>query len=328
MREMTIGEKQLAIQLHVRGFKKCFIAEQLKRSVVTIYTIIKNWKEGKFLSPKERRNRRLKLTAQQVFKVLDYFVNHPLHTHKQCIKHLKLPVGETTIGNVLSKNGVRSYVACAKQFLSLQNQIKRLKFAIKYQHWTEEWFNVSFMDEKTVQTYANGRVLIKRKINKRNNPDTIVTTEVQNSHNKVNLFGTVAFNGPNMIYSVNTKFTGPQFEQLLKTKIKNIAAGTVLMDNATVHLKGIKWLSESGVRVLNFPPKSPDLNIIENVWGRLQKIVNRKLLNVTISSKDQLLKIIDKSWKEIPGSFVKHCILSMPNRLKEVIKMKGRQTKY
>lgn len=100
------------------------------------------------------------------------------------------------------------------------------------------------------------------------------------------------------------------------------------MDNATVHLRGRKWLAKSGIRVLDFPPKSPDLNIIENVWAILQKTLNRKLLNINISSKDQLLKMIADSWKEIPVGSIRRCILSMPNRLKDVIKMKGKQTKY
>ncbi len=205
---MTINEKQQAIQLHYEGLKNSFIARKFKRSSNTIRTLIKNWKNGKMLKLKQRRQRRLKLTAQQVFNVLHYFLSHPFHTYKQCIKYLKLPVAETTIGNVLVRNGVRNYVACARQFLSLQNQIKRLKFAIKYQNWTNEWLDVSFMDEKTIQTYAKTRVLVKRKRNERYNPDKIVASEVQNSDQKVNLFGTVAFNGPNMIYSVSTKFTG------------------------------------------------------------------------------------------------------------------------
>ncbi len=331
MKHMTIGEKQLAIQLHIRGFKKCFIAKQLNRSVCTIYNLIEDWKNTKLLSPKKRRQCRLKLTAQQVFKSLRYFLDHPFATYKQCIQFLKLSVDENTVRRALMRDGVRNYVACKKPFLSLQNQIKRLRFALKYQHWTkEQWMDVSFMDEKTIQTYANGRVQVKRRTKERNNPEHIATVETDNARNKVNLFGSVSFNGPNVLYSVSTFFTGVQFEQLLKTKVRNVLAGTVLLDNASIHLKtSFDWLTkEAGVRVFNFPPKSPDLNIIENVWSRLQKILNRKLLNVNISTTQDLLQLINESWKEIPVSFIRQCILSMPDRLKSVIQMKGRQTRY
>lgn len=272
---------------------------------------------------------KLKLSAQQVFKVLNHFINNPFSTYMECIRKLKLRVHCNTIMRVLRKNGIRNYVACSKQFLSMQHQIKRLKFAIKHQHWTTEWLKVCFLDEKTVQTFSNGRVLVKRKANERYNVDKIVTQEIQNTDNKVNLVGLVSFDGPNMLYSVSVNLNGKKFETLMKNKVKAIVDGsTVLMDNAPIHTMGIEYLKNLGICGLEFPPKSNDLNIIENVWAELQKILNRKLRTITISTKDQLLNLIEESWKEIPVSFIKNCILSMQKRLKEVIKMKGRQTKY
>lgn len=80
--------------------------------------------------------------------------------------------------------------------------------------------------------------------------------------------------------------------------------------------------------VMDFPPKSNDLNIIENVWGQLQKNLDKKIRNKSISSQSQLLTFIESSWKEIPASFIRSCILSMPNRLEEVITMQGKPTQY
>lgn len=329
MKHLSIVEKQLVIHLHVRGFKNRFIAKQLYRTERTIFSLIKKWKNGSFSSAKERRTRRTKLTAQQTFKVLRYFIDHPFHTYSQCAKFLKLNITRQTVGNVLSRNSVGNYVAQRRQFLSMQNQIKRLRFALKYQDWTaEQWMNVSFMDEKTVQTFANGRVLVKRERKERHNPKYLAQFESGNSRYKVNLFGAVSFNGPNVIYSVSTNFTANQFTALTKRKLKDIIAGHLLLDNAKIHLQCIKWLLDSGIDVFNFPPKSPDMNVIENIWGRFQKILNRKLLNCNITSMEELLKKIDESWREIPISYIRQCILSMPSRLKEVIRMKGGQTRY
>lgn len=49
------------------------------------------------------------------------------------------------------------------------------------------------------------------------------------------------------------------------------------MNNAQMHLKGIKFLLECGIRVVDLIPKSPDLNIIENVWAMFPKIIISKL---------------------------------------------------
>lgn len=329
MSELTIEEKQLAILLHVRGFSKSFIAKKMNRSRSAIFVLLKQWLKGRFICNKKLRKRTTKLSAQQVYRVLDYFINNPFNTHVQCIQALKLPVARSTIHNVLKKNGIRGYVASSKQFISMQNQIERLRFAIKYQKWTTEWLKVQFIDEKTVQTYSNGKVIVKRKAHERFDPDKIVSQEVQNTKNKLNLVGVVSFNGPNVIYSVSTNFTGKQFTQLARDKLMDIVKDqTVLMDNATIHSNGIKYLKNSGVSVLDFPPKSNDMNLIENVWAMLQKNLNRRLSSCTISTKNKLLELVEKSWKEIPVSFFEKCVMSMPNRLKAVIEAKGRQTKY
>lgn len=153
---ISIEKKQSIIQLHIRGFTNTFISKHINCSRKTIERFIKQWEKGIFPMPPKVRNRESKLSAQQVFKVLNYFIENPFSTYLGCIKALKLSVSCMTIKRLLSKNGIHNYVACSKQFISMQNQIKRLKFALKYQHWTTEWLSVKFLDEKTVQTYSEG----------------------------------------------------------------------------------------------------------------------------------------------------------------------------
>lgn len=323
--------KQMIIHLHARGFKGVFIASQLNISKSVVSQTVNAWKRGEIDTVKrQRKAKKSKLTAQQMYKILMYFVKNPFHTYKECIKCLNLSVTLNTVKKVLMEDGIYNRVACSKPFISLLNQIKRLKFALKYRKLTaNDWLQVSFLDEKTIQTYRNGRAMVKRRVNERFDSNNLSVKEIQNSKNKVNLVGVVSHNGPNKIYSVSTNLTGNEFDQLIKLKIKNDVRGMVLMDNASIHNKGFKRLLESGVRVFDdFPPKSPDLNIIENVWSLLQRILNRKLLNVVVPTQQVLLNLIEESWKEISPDFIKNCIMSMPYRLKEVIKMKGKTTRY
>lgn len=324
-----MDDKQLIIQLHIRGFSYRLISQQLCCCRKTVFTVIKNWRQGKILERKKSSEKRFKLSAQKAFLVLNYFIKHPFNTYMQCISDLKLCVSPHTIKNVLNGNGIKNYTACSKPFLSIKNQMKRLQFSSKYKQWTSQWTNVAYIDEKTVQTYSNGKVLVKRRKKERYNVENLVTPEVQNTHNKVNLVGIISYNGPNMVYSVSTKLKGNHFNQLLRTKIRPLLSNNkVLMDNAKIHAKGIAYLRQDGVEVLDFPPKSADLNPIENVWAQLQKILNRKLRFRTVSNKSDLIELIRVSWKEIPQSVINNCILSMPRRLMEVIRAQGRQTRY
>ncbi|KIH61589.1 hypothetical protein ANCDUO_08136 [Ancylostoma duodenale] len=46
-------------------------------------------------------------------------------------------------------------------------------------------------------------------------------------------------------------------------------------DNASAHVspRTAKQLQSWGVKLLAWPPESPDLNPIENVWGSMKKVI-------------------------------------------------------
>ena len=77
---------------------------------------------------------------------------------------------------------------------------------------------------------------------------------------------------------------------------------------------------------LDFPPLSPDFNIIENVLAELKKgIDNRKPKNV-----EELWNFIQIEWKNISENkeLLLSLVHSMPNRLQAVIEANGYATKY
>ena len=75
---------------------------------------------------------------------------------------------------------------------------------------------------------------------------------------------------------------------------------------------------------MDWPPQSPDLNPIENIWG-FMKI---KLLDFNPKNRQELKNILLKIWEELPSEFLGKLIKGMHNRCEEVIKARGGHINY
>ncbi len=91
-------------------------------------------------------------------------------------------------------------------------------------------------------------------------------------------------------------------------------------DLAPAHTaKGTKsWFNGHGVTVLDWPANSPDLNLIENLWG----IVKRKMRDTKPNNADDLKATVKATWASIPPQQCHKLITSMPRRTEAVIKAK------
>ena len=76
--------------------------------------------------------------------------------------------------------------------------------------------------------------------------------------------------------------------------------------------------------LMPWPPQSPDLNPIENLWS----ILDRKLMDRRVNSKQQLFQALDTCWRDLPATFLNDLVDSMPSRIDLVIQTRGGQTKY
>jgi hypothetical protein len=98
-------------------------------------------------------------------------------------------------------------------------------------------------------------------------------------------------------------------------------------DNAPAHTAGVtsSFLSENCVVVIQWPPFSPDLNPIENLWG----IMKRRVRKEGVSNKEELLRRTLEIWN---GPEVKALCRklsnSMPDRIRKCLKNKGQYIPY
>ena len=99
-------------------------------------------------------------------------------------------------------------------------------------------------------------------------------------------------------------------------------------DNAPFHVSKstVEWFKNKSITTVNWPPNSPDLNPMENVWGMLVRRVYSG--NKVYERKAELKKSILKEWNEITLETRKSLVDSLPNRLLTVIEKKGNFIPY
>lgn len=100
----------------------------------------------------------------------------------------------------------------------------------------------------------------------------------------------------------------------------------LLHENAPPHTAAytIQLLKQYKISTLPFPPHSPDLNIIENIWPWVKLRVKAH----SPQTKAQLIQLIERYWNEYPQSCIQRMIAEYHSRLFAVILSKGWQTKY
>ena len=81
-------------------------------------------------------------------------------------------------------------------------------------------------------------------------------------------------------------------------------------------------MGKLGINVLeNWPPYSPDINIIEIVWA----LMKRKVEKLRPKTLDELKHIVQKVWDDFNPATINSLIQSIRPRLVQLIKNGGRQ---
>ena len=74
----------------------------------------------------------------------------------------------------------------------------------------------------------------------------------------------------------------------------------------------------------DWPPQSPDLNIIENLWAHLKK----KVSEIFPRNSNELWNFALDEWNRIPNENILNLYASIPKRLKVLRKNHDRHSKY
>ena len=98
--------------------------------------------------------------------------------------------------------------------------------------------------------------------------------------------------------------------------------------DAPVHIAHTvkNYKDQNEVTSIEWPAQSPYLNIIENIWLYMKRELQK--FAVDIATKNDLLGEIHSVWRNIELDYIRNLYQSITDHLDNVIKMKGRLTKY
>lgn len=285
------------------------------------------------------RPRKLSLRTEKSI-IRDFSTKDGMNTTKMVKKIYETQekkVSKKTICRILHKNGYKSYKNIRKPLLSNINVQKRFTFAKKFIKSTYQNFkNIIFTDEKKFNlegSDGNEKIWVKGGYKS----ETRSYNEISKfKGGSIMIWGAITYKGVGAIIRTNKRINSGEYIRVLGTGLFetldmneiNAEECIFMQDNAPAHKSSmtINWFKTQNIRLLDWPPSSPDLNLIENVWGYLEKQIrtHKKVFN----NADELFDIIKEEWKKIPSDYIKTLYRSIMNRIKQLYKRKGRHTTY
>lgn len=311
---------------------QCDIADKIPCSTKSVSIWINRWKQEHTLEDNERSGRP-RCTNDKTDRRIEEYADEKKFTVPREIKNeLQLECSTRTIRRRLDEVNLFGRIA-QNEYLYDENDIKRrLSFAEGYSNWSEhDWECVIFSDETYIEVYGRSKVWVQRP------PGTAYESQYICKHvphsDRVSLWGCFCAKGIGTAEIFVGVFDAAKYVDILEHNLiqtyKHFYPDRMWwfqQDNAPQHTSHLasRWFHQHGVNLIDFPPYSPDLNPIENLWSILKSRIEKRLAHTI----DEVEKILKEEWESIDIDLLCHLIHSMPNRCQAVVKNHGHKVSY
>lgn len=329
-KDLTDTEKAKIVKYLSEGCSTCKIAQILNRDHRTIKKFVANSQSGrkKRVEPKRR-----KLTERDLRKISREVARNPLASSASIFQRCDLTnVPKTTRWKVL-RDCAQVKKAKSRPPLNANHMIKRLEWAKNYMKC--DFSKVLWTDEMRITLdgpdgWARGWVA--------HGSDPPIRLRRQQGGGGVMVWAAIIDDtliGPFRVQDgvkINSQsycqfLQDTYFKQWFNKKSAALKKSIIFMqDNAPSHASHFtaEFLAKKGIkdhRLMVWPPASPDLNPIENVWSILKREVYRDGQQYT--SKNSLWEAIVAAAGNIEGETIRKLTSSVDTRLMKVIEKKG-----
>ena len=240
-------------------------------------------------------------------------------------------ISPTTIWRIRGKSGVNYLPPISALPLSVGKRQVRQAFAQHHLHVNTNWDSTLFTDESYIYLDNNHRWLWRR----RGEIDPAVFHQRSRFPAKLLIFGGISKHWVTPVVFVEgivdtisymddcIDETGliPEMNRVYGNR-----AWTLMQDGASAHRSKatLEYLNLYCKLLDNWPPDSPDLNPIENLWA----IIKKRIEDMNPQIIQELKELIITVWDSIEIELIHNLIDSMPNRLQAVVTNHGGRTGY
>jgi transposase len=325
---LTDYEKGQIDILHKDGKSQREIAKAIgRKSQKIIYTYLHSSDN----TTKVQTGRKRKLSEAEERLVIRHASNKRISLNKLA-EECDLQVSKQTISRVLERCEYIKYTKMKKKTpLSRKNVKGRVDFGHDHMTWDEKWREVIFSDEKRFNLDGpDGFNYYWHDLRK----EEVIYSRRQQGGGGVMVWAAFGALGKSDIIFYDGTMKSENYQEMLYNKMLPFARRLwdkdriFQQDNAPIHVSEstMKWFEENGVTLLPFPPNSPDLNPMENLWGLLVRRVYAIKRN--FNDKTELKEAIKACWGTISVKELRPLIDSMKERIYQLIKSGGRSTKF
>lgn len=328
MPRITDNIRKHIIQSFEEGFSERDISNEFNLSKSGVHGIITKWLNDGTIIDRPKSGRKRIYNNRDMRELLRLSKSNPFLTARQLQTQWK-KASISTVKYILRQNELFGRSAAKVPFLNKKVIKKRYNWAKEYGTWDQkQWNQIIFSDECSIQLKPTRRAFVRRMNGDRfKKPYTIKT--VKHGSKSLMIWGAIKQDGERILKRFTKYADSLEYQRILKAGLFEIykPENIFQQDGAPCHRSKTttNFLHRSGVLFISdWPPQSPDINIIENLWSALKKEVFKQNYNTL----DQLWESCLLEWERISNECINKLYLSIPKRLMLVRKAKGGNTSY
>jgi hypothetical protein len=295
---------------------------------------------------KPRSGRPRALTEEQRDHVYDVVTTTPHIKMRDLLREVNDDCKKRCMQRLLREMDKKKWIQKKRPFITPAHATARLQWAIRHQAYTlNDWKKVSWSDECTVErgvgikpiwTFVRPRdQVVEGDIHAIRCSGKGVKKMLWAVFGHDRRSGLVPLDGDPL--AARRGVTSWVIRELYRAFLPDVMVegGEFMHDGAGVHRGNIikDILREIEIRVMLWPPYSPDLNPIENLWALMKAEIYRLHPELehapdTDATLDALVAAAQEAWHAIDNGILYRLATTMPNRVQAVIDAEGWYTKY